>query len=39
MKFLRDFVGTAVVGGLVVLVPLYLAVLLVLKLMARSPTS
>jgi len=33
MKFLRDFVGTAVVGGLVVLVPLYLAVLLVAKLM------
>ena len=33
MKFLRDFVGTAVVGGLVVLVPLYLAVLLFAKLM------
>ncbi len=33
MKFLRDFVGTAVVGGLLVLVPLYLAVLLVAKLM------
>ena len=33
MKFLRDFVGTAVVGGLLVLVPLYLAVLLVGKLM------
>jgi uncharacterized membrane protein len=33
MKFLRDFVGTTVVGGLVVLVPLYLAVLLVAKLM------
>jgi uncharacterized membrane protein len=32
MKFLRDFVGTAVVGGLLVLVPLYLAVLLVAKL-------
>ncbi len=33
MKFLRDFVGTAVVGGLIVLVPLYLAVLVVAKLM------
>src|SRR4051812_7559731 len=33
MKFLRDFVGTTVVGGLLVLVPLYLAVLLVGKLM------
>ncbi|HUO66661.1 MAG TPA: hypothetical protein VMV37_03945 [Gammaproteobacteria bacterium] len=33
MKFLRDFVGTAVVGGLLVLVPLYLAVLLIGKLM------
>jgi uncharacterized membrane protein len=33
MKFLRDFVGTALVGGLLVLVPLYLAVLLVGKLM------
>src|SRR5262245_27887338 len=33
MKFLRDFVGTAVVGGLLVLVPVYLAVLLVGKLM------
>jgi uncharacterized membrane protein len=33
MKFLRDFVGTAVVGGLLVLVPLYLAGLLVVKLM------
>jgi uncharacterized membrane protein len=32
MKFLRDFVGTAVVGGLLVLVPLYLAGLLVIKL-------
>jgi uncharacterized membrane protein len=33
MKALRDFVGTTVVGGLLVLVPLYLAVLLVAKLM------
>jgi len=33
MKFLRDFVGTTVVGGLVVLVPLYLAVMVVAKLM------
>ena len=33
MKFLRDFVGTAVVGGLLVLVPLYLAVLLFAKLL------
>lgn len=33
MKFLRDFVGTTVVGGLLVLVPLYLAVLLFGKLM------
>ena len=33
MKALRDFVGTAVVGGLIVLVPIYLAALLVLKLM------
>jgi uncharacterized membrane protein len=33
MKFLRDFVGTTVVGGLLVLVPIYLAVLLVGKLM------
>jgi len=33
MKLLRDFVGTAVVGGLLVLVPLYLAVLLFGKLM------
>lgn len=33
MKFLRDFVGTAIVGGLLVLVPLYLAVLLLGKAM------
>jgi len=33
MKSLRDFVGTAVVGGLLVLVPLYLAGLLAVKLM------
>ena len=35
MKFLRDFVGTAVVGGLLVLVPLYLAVLLLGKVMQK----
>ena len=33
MRFLRDFVGTAIVGGLLVLVPLYLAVLLLAKAM------
>src|SRR5262249_27818768 len=33
MKVLRDFVGTTVVGGVLVLVPIYLAVLLVVKLM------
>ena len=33
MRFLKDFVGHAIVGGLLVLVPLYLAVLLVGKAM------
>ena len=33
MKFLRDLVGTTVVGGLLVLVPIYLAALLAVKLM------
>jgi len=34
MRFLRDFVGTTIVGGLLVLVPVYLAVLLVGKAMS-----
>jgi uncharacterized membrane protein len=34
MRFLRDFIGTAIFGGLLVLVPVYLAVLLLGKAMS-----
>ncbi len=39
MKFLRDFVGNAVVGGLLVLVPVYIAVLLLGKAMKTGATA
>jgi uncharacterized membrane protein len=39
VKFLRDFVGNAVVGGLLVLVPVYIAVLLLGKAMKTGATA
>ncbi len=33
MKFLRDFVANALIGGFLVLVPVYIAVLLLAKAM------
>ena len=39
MKFLRDFVANAVVGGLLVLVPVYIAVLLLGKAMKTGATA